>query len=140
MLRAQTGGANRFAEFVEECHGLDALEELQRHDNEKIYEKAARVLRTYFDGFVRGLARVVFRAPKWGTLFVAVRRKRRPSSRRNSRVRSLPSSPRSPKAASSSESGADAPPSFFESSCLALFSHALCHPGLCTRVVYIVDS
>jgi importin subunit alpha-1 len=43
------GGPNKFAESVEECNGLDSLEQLQRHENEDIYEKAVKILRTYFD-------------------------------------------------------------------------------------------
>lgn len=42
-------GENVYASFVEECHGLDYLEYLQKHDNEEIYEKAVKILRTYFD-------------------------------------------------------------------------------------------
>lgn len=44
------GGVNKFAEFVEECHGLDAIEQLQQHDNEKIFEKSQRILKLYFGG------------------------------------------------------------------------------------------
>jgi HEAT repeat protein len=40
---------NSFCEFVEECGGLDALENLQRHDNEEIYDKSIRMLRDYFE-------------------------------------------------------------------------------------------
>ena len=43
------GGVNKFSEYVEECGGLDMLEDLQRHDNEKIYEKAVKIIRSYFD-------------------------------------------------------------------------------------------
>jgi hypothetical protein len=41
--------SNKFAEYVEECGGLDNLEALQRHDNEEIYEKAVKILRMYFE-------------------------------------------------------------------------------------------
>jgi len=43
------GGTNKYAEFVEECGGLDLIEELQRHDNEEIYNKAVNILQIYFD-------------------------------------------------------------------------------------------
>lgn len=42
-------GDNKFADHVEECSGLDLLEELQRHDNEEVYEKAIHILRSYFE-------------------------------------------------------------------------------------------
>lgn len=42
-------GVNKYAEFVEECGGLDLIEELQRHDNEEIYNKAVNILQIYFD-------------------------------------------------------------------------------------------
>ena len=34
---------------MEDCHGLDKLEGLQRHENEEIYDKAVKILKTYFD-------------------------------------------------------------------------------------------
>jgi len=43
------GIPNKFAEFVEECGGLDKLEELQQHQNEDIYNKAVGILGTFFD-------------------------------------------------------------------------------------------
>jgi len=42
-------GTNKFADNVEECQGLDKLEELQTHDNGEIYEKAHSILKAYFD-------------------------------------------------------------------------------------------
>jgi len=44
------GGDNKYAEWVEECGGLEHLDQLQKHDNEEIYEKAVKILKTYFDG------------------------------------------------------------------------------------------
>lgn len=38
-----------FTDLVEECAGLDFLEGLQMHENEDIYEKTVRIIRTYFD-------------------------------------------------------------------------------------------
>lgn len=46
---AKTASVNQFCEFVEECNGLDNLENLQRHDNEEIYDKSVKMLREYFD-------------------------------------------------------------------------------------------
>jgi len=40
---------NKFAEFVESCKGLDAIEALQRHNNTDIYNKASRIMREYFE-------------------------------------------------------------------------------------------
>ncbi|GAB5355610.1 hypothetical protein AAMO2058_000220500 [Amorphochlora amoebiformis] len=40
---------NKYAEFVEECRGLDYIEELQRHENEEIYNKAVNILQIYFE-------------------------------------------------------------------------------------------
>lgn len=45
----QTGGENKYAEMVEECGGLALLEDLQRHNNEEIYQKAQRILINYFN-------------------------------------------------------------------------------------------
>jgi importin subunit alpha-2 len=48
----ENGGSNKYADFVEECHGgqgLDNIETLQRHDNEEIYAKAVAILQNYFD-------------------------------------------------------------------------------------------
>lgn len=42
-------GDNQFADFVEECGGLDSLESLQQHENEDIYEKALKMLKDFFE-------------------------------------------------------------------------------------------
>jgi len=44
-----TGGENRCAEMLEECGGLDLIEDLQRHENEEIYDKAVNILKNYFE-------------------------------------------------------------------------------------------
>jgi hypothetical protein len=46
---AQTTGVNQVAEQIEECHGLDKIIALQRHRNTEIYEKALKILETYFE-------------------------------------------------------------------------------------------
>merc|ERR1719220_3039488 len=49
---ANTGGVNHFAELVEECGAVDKLEALQQMENVEveIYEKAAFLVKKYFDG------------------------------------------------------------------------------------------
>mmetsp|Transcript_34315 Transcript_34315/g.67576 ORF Transcript_34315/g.67576 Transcript_34315/m.67576 type:complete len:537 (+) Transcript_34315:125-1735(+) len=42
-------GVNKFSEFVEECGGLDGLEDLQQHDNEEIYHKSVSLLKNFFE-------------------------------------------------------------------------------------------
>jgi len=42
-------GENQFADFVEECGGLDSLENLQQHENEEIYEKSVKLLKDFFE-------------------------------------------------------------------------------------------
>jgi len=44
-----TGQINLYAQFVEECGGLDKLEQLQHHENLDIYRKVAEILRKFFD-------------------------------------------------------------------------------------------
>lgn len=42
-------GNNQFSDWVEECGGLDNLENLQQHENEEIYEKSVKLLKEYFE-------------------------------------------------------------------------------------------
>lgn len=46
---AKHGGDNKFADLLEECGGLDQLEALQRHENENVYDKALKILQTFFE-------------------------------------------------------------------------------------------
>ncbi|KAH7388163.1 hypothetical protein KP509_16G061800 [Ceratopteris richardii] len=43
-----TNGVNIFAQFIDEADGLPKIEELQTHDNNEIYEKAVKLLETYW--------------------------------------------------------------------------------------------
>ncbi|KAE8688512.1 Importin subunit alpha-4 [Hibiscus syriacus] len=42
------GGINLYAQMVDECDGLDKIENLQTHDNHEIYEKAVKILEKYW--------------------------------------------------------------------------------------------
>ncbi len=50
ILSAATrhGEAETVAELIEECGGLDKLEELQAHENEQLYKKALEIIETFF--------------------------------------------------------------------------------------------
>ena len=37
-------GVNLYAQMIDECEGLDKIENLQSHDNNEIYEKAVKIL------------------------------------------------------------------------------------------------
>jgi len=45
---AKTSGENQMATFVAEADGLSKIEALQHHENTEIYEKAIRILETFF--------------------------------------------------------------------------------------------
>lgn len=42
------GGENSYADFVDECGGMEKIEALQNHDNEGIYEKSLKIMERYF--------------------------------------------------------------------------------------------
>ena len=43
-----TGDVNLYAQLIDEAEGLEKIENLQSHDNTEIYEKAVKVLETYW--------------------------------------------------------------------------------------------
>jgi len=43
-----TGGVNLYAQFIDDAEGLEKIENLQSHDNNEIYEKAVKILETYW--------------------------------------------------------------------------------------------
>ncbi|KAK4743557.1 hypothetical protein SAY87_001558 [Trapa incisa] len=43
-----SGGVNLFAQMIEDAEGLEKIEHLQSHDNTEIYEKAVKILETYW--------------------------------------------------------------------------------------------
>lgn len=43
-----TGGQNLYAQYIDEAEGLEKIEQLQTHQNNDIYEKAVKMLETYF--------------------------------------------------------------------------------------------
>jgi importin subunit alpha-1 len=42
------GGINLYARYIDEAEGLEKIENLQTHDNNEIYEKAVKILETYW--------------------------------------------------------------------------------------------
>jgi importin subunit alpha-1 len=42
------GGVNIYGQAIDECEGLDKIENLQNHDNHEIYEKAVKILERYW--------------------------------------------------------------------------------------------
>ncbi|CAM9341292.1 unnamed protein product [Phaeothamnion confervicola] len=48
LLKHDTAADGAYVRAIDEADGLDALSDLQNHQNEKIYERAARILETYF--------------------------------------------------------------------------------------------
>ena len=43
-----TGGVNLYAQYIDEAEGLEKIERLQMHDNNDVYEKAVKLLETYW--------------------------------------------------------------------------------------------
>lgn len=44
----KTDGVNIYAQMIDDCEGLDKIENLQGHDNNDIYEKTIKILETYW--------------------------------------------------------------------------------------------
>ncbi|KAK7274368.1 hypothetical protein RIF29_15453 [Crotalaria pallida] len=43
-----TGDVNMYAQMIDDAEGLEKIESLQSHDNNEIYEKAVKILETYW--------------------------------------------------------------------------------------------
>lgn len=43
-----TGDVNLYAQMIDDAEGLEKIENLQSHDNNEIYEKAVKLLETYW--------------------------------------------------------------------------------------------
>jgi hypothetical protein len=48
ILKVGNENGKDYISFVDECDGLMAIEELQQHENEEIYDKAVELIETYF--------------------------------------------------------------------------------------------
>lgn len=46
--RGLNGGINVFAVMIDDCEGSEKIEHLQTHDNNEIYEKAVKILESYW--------------------------------------------------------------------------------------------
>ncbi|KAL5097405.1 hypothetical protein RYX36_001732 [Vicia faba] len=46
--QGNSGDANLYAQMIEDSEGLEKIESLQNHDNNEIYEKAVKLLKTYW--------------------------------------------------------------------------------------------
>ena len=50
---SEVGQVDKVACAIEECGGLDKIEQLQQHENVNVYEKAYRLIETYFSDEVK---------------------------------------------------------------------------------------
>eukprot|EP01018_Ginkgo_biloba_P023375 Gb_02102 [translate_table: standard] len=46
--KENSGGTNLYAQYIDDAEGLEKIENLQSHDNNEIYEKAVKILETYW--------------------------------------------------------------------------------------------
>ncbi|KAK4783315.1 hypothetical protein SAY86_007689 [Trapa natans] len=46
--KGNTGDVNNYAHMIDDAEGLEKIENLQSHDNNEIYEKAVKILETYW--------------------------------------------------------------------------------------------
>lgn len=46
---AGPNGVNIYTQLIDEAEGLDKIEDLQTHENEEIYDKAANMLEQFFE-------------------------------------------------------------------------------------------
>jgi importin subunit alpha-2 len=51
----KNGYLERVTNAVEECGGLDALEAMQNHDNQEIYQKAYHIIEAFFSEVTRNV-------------------------------------------------------------------------------------
>lgn len=47
-LSGNSGDVNFYAQLIDDAEGLEKIENLQSHDNNEIYEKAVKILETYW--------------------------------------------------------------------------------------------
>ena len=50
LMAAQHGDGDKICELIEECGGLDKIEDLQSHENEQVYKKALGIIANFFEG------------------------------------------------------------------------------------------
>ena len=61
----QQGEGDKVCELIEECGGLDKIEDLQSHENESVYKKALSIITTFFGEEEVSQKKVLDLAKKW---------------------------------------------------------------------------